>query len=85
MEGFSRLGLIEQLSSSAGEGFAKADAIWAVDHLGADWNEQAARKAKEYLQMEHFSHAGLVEQLSSSAGEQFTRAQAEYGVKAAGL
>jgi hypothetical protein len=32
MGGFSRAGLIDQLSSSAGEGFKMADARWAVNH-----------------------------------------------------
>ena len=31
---FSRLGLIDQLSSEYGEGFDLADATWAVDQLG---------------------------------------------------
>jgi hypothetical protein len=82
---FSRQGLIEQLSSSAGEGFAKADAIYAVDHINVDWNEQAAKSAKEYLDTSAFSRQGLIEQLSSPAGEGFTPAQAVYGVNAAGL
>src|SRR5438034_3384427 len=38
---FSRNGLIKQLSSEYGEGFSKADAIYAVDHIDVDWNEQA--------------------------------------------
>ena len=43
---FSRNGLIKQLSSAYGEGFSKADAIYAVDHIDVDWNEQAAKAAK---------------------------------------
>jgi len=31
---FSRAGLIEQLSSSAGEGYTMAQAIYAVNHVG---------------------------------------------------
>jgi hypothetical protein len=42
---FSRKGLIEQLSSDYGEGFSKADAIYAVNHINVDWNEQAAKSA----------------------------------------
>ena len=82
---FSRLGLIQQLSSRYGEGFSTADATFAVDYIGADWNEQAAKSAKAYLAMQHFSRAGLIQQLESRYGEQFTHAQAVYGVKAAGL
>jgi hypothetical protein len=85
MGGFSRAGLIEQLSSSAGEGFPKAIAIFAVDHVQVDWNEQAVESAKNYLKMGGFSRASLIEQLSSPSGEGFTRAQAVYAANQVGL
>ena len=64
------------------EEFSKADATYAVDHITVDWNEQAAEKAKSYLEMTAFSRGGLIDQLKY---EGFTKAQALYGVKAAGL
>lgn len=82
---FSRKGLIQQLSSGAGEGFSVADATYAVDHVTVDWNEQAAKSALSYLQMEHFSRSGLIQQLESAYGEGFTHEQAVYGVTKAGL
>jgi hypothetical protein len=82
---FSRQGLIEQLSSEYGEGFSKADAIYAVNHIDVDWNEQAAKSAKSYLDHGAFSRQGLIEQLSSEYGEGFTHAQAVYGVNQTGL
>jgi hypothetical protein len=39
MSGFSRDGLIEQLSSPSGSGYDIADAIIAVDSLKVDWKE----------------------------------------------
>lgn len=84
MTGFSRDGLIEQLSSDAGDGYARSDATVAVDSLNADWNENAAKSAREYLNMTGFSCDGLIEQLSSSAGNKYTRAQATYGARQAG-
>lgn len=84
-QGFSRLGLIQQLSSPAGDGYPLADATYAVDSLHVDWNAQAALSAKNYLSLEPFSCSGLVQQLSSSAGDQFTLAQAQYGAKVAGV
>lgn len=81
--GFSRSGLISQLSSSAGEGFSKADAVFAVNHVDANWRAEAYEAARDYLDYSSFSLSGLIEQLSSSAGEGFTRAQAEYGAKKA--
>lgn len=84
MTGFSRDGLIAQLSSDFGDGYEVADATAAVDSLDVDWNENAARSAKQYLSMTGFSCSGLVEQLSSSAGDQYTLSQARFGAQAAG-
>jgi len=84
MSGFSREGLIQQLSSSYGSGYELADATFAVDSLNIDWNEQAVRSAKQYLEMSGFSCNGLIEQLSSSAGNNYTVEQATYGAKQAG-
>lgn len=84
MTGFSRNGLIDQLSSSAGNGYDVADATVAVDSLNIDWKEQAVRSAKQYLQMTGFSCKGLIEQLSSSAGSKYTTSEARYGATQAG-
>lgn len=84
MGGFSRDGLIEQLSSPYGEQFDAADARAAVDSMTVDWNRQAAIAAEQYMAMSGFSCRGLIDQLSSSFGEQFTRAQAEHGARAVG-
>lgn len=85
MEGYSRTGLIRQLSSDFGDGYTVKAATAAVDSLHVDWNEQAARSAKAYLSMQSYSRAGLIRQLESAWGEGFTHSQAVYGVKAAGL
>ena len=63
------------------EQFSEEDAIFAADHCGADWNEQAAMKAKSYLDHFAFSRDQLIDQLES---EGFTESQAEYGVQAVG-
>jgi hypothetical protein len=77
---FSKKGLYEQLSSSAGEGFTAAEAQYAVDHVGSPWKREAVEAAKSYLQSGSFSRSGLIEQLSSSAGEGFTYEEALYAV-----
>jgi flagellar biosynthesis GTPase FlhF len=82
---FSEAGLIEQLSSEAGSKYPHADAVFAVEHLHVNWNEQAVKAAKEYLKTSSFSCQGLIEQLSSEAGSKFTVAQAEYAAKNVGL
>jgi len=84
MSGFSRQGLIDQLSSSAGSGYSVADATAAVDSLNADWNAEAVKSAKQYLAMSGFSCQGLIGQLDSSAGDKYTVAQATYGAQQAG-
>lgn len=53
--GFSRDGLIQQLSSDAGDGYEISDATVAVDSLNIDWNQEAVKSAKQYLSMMGFS------------------------------
>lgn len=84
IQGFSRSGLIQQLSSNAGDGYSVADATAAVDSLDVDWNEQAVRSAKQYLSIMGFSCKGLIEQLSSSSGDRYTVSQATHGARQAG-
>jgi hypothetical protein len=84
MMGFSREGLIDQLSSEYGDGYQRADAIAAVDSLNVDWHEQAVRSARKYLDMMGFSCNGLIEQLSSDAGDQYSASEARYGAQQAG-
>lgn len=84
-EGFSKAGLIHQLSSKYGSGYKHKDAVFAVAHIKVNWNKQAVRSAKDYLAVEHFSRAGLIHQLSSKYGDQYTHAQAVYGVNHVGL
>jgi hypothetical protein len=76
---FSRSGLIKQLEF---EGYSTSDATFAVDELGPNWNEQAARAAKNYLDVMPFSRSALIDQL---VFEGYTREQATYGVDQTGL
>lgn len=82
--GFSRAGLIDQLSSPYGDGYSPVDATAAVNSLSVDWNAQAVRSAKKYLEMMGFSCSGLIDQLSSDYGDKYTRSQATYGAQMAG-
>lgn len=75
---FSYSGLVEQLEY---EGFSHDEAVYGVDHCGADWNAQAVIKAKNYLDLMAFSRDGLIEQLEY---EGFTAEQAAYGAQANG-
>ncbi len=64
------------------EGFSKKDAAYAVDAISPDWNKQAVKSAKEYLDYSSFSRSGLIDQLEY---EGFTHEQAAYGVSKTGL
>lgn len=85
MSGFSRQGLIDQLSSEYGDRFSVSDATVAVDSLNTDWRLQATRSAASYLKMSGFSCQGLIEQLSSQHGDKYTVEQATYGARQAGI
>jgi hypothetical protein len=82
--GFSRDGLIEQLSSSSGSGYSLSDATYAVDSLNVNWNQEAVESANSYLRVSGFSCQGLIDQLSSKSGSKFTISQATYGAQQAG-
>lgn len=83
--GFSYQGLLQQLTSSAGSGFSKADAEFAINYLKPNWDQQAVMAAKGYLQLGGFSQSSLLQQLTSSAGSGFTEAQAEYALSQVGM
>jgi hypothetical protein len=85
-QGFSYKGLLQQLTSSYGEGFSKSDAKFAIRYLHPDWDQQAVESARGYMaDGQGFSRAGLIQQLTSSYGEGFTEAQAEYAAAKVGL
>ena len=73
---FSKAGLVQQLSSQAGDGYAKKDAIFAANHVDANWNAEAVEAAKNYMDTMPMSKDQLIQQLSSAAGDKFTKAQA---------
>lgn len=70
---FSYAGLIDQLEF---EGYTTAEATYAANNCGADWNEQAVLSAKSYLEFSAFSYSGLIDQLEF---EGFTNFEATYG------
>lgn len=84
VQGFSRDGLIKQLSSDYGDSYEVSDATAAVDSLSVDWNKEAVRSATQYLSIQGFSCRGLIQQLSSSFGDGYTVSQASYGARQAG-
>lgn len=84
LTGFSRQGLIDQLSSEYGSAYPVEVATWAADTVGADWNAEAVESAQAYLDMSSFSRQGLYDQLTSAYGGQFTPEQANHALAAVG-
>ena len=76
---FSHDGLVAQLEY---EKFSHDDAVYGADNSGGNWNEQAAKSAKQYMEYSAFSRGSLIDQLKYS---KFTQEQAEYGANAVGL
>lgn len=70
---FSYSSLIEQLEY---EGYSHSESVYAADHCGASWEEQAEKKAASYLDYSAFSYSGLIDQLKY---EGFTSSEAQYG------
>lgn len=75
---YSYENLIEQLEY---EGFSTEDSTFAVDNCGADWGEQARKKAVIYLNSKPFSQSALLDQLQY---EKFSVEDSEYGVENCG-
>lgn len=77
--GMSRDFLIQQLES---QGFTTAETMLAVDHCGADWNAEAVKSAKFYLQTSGGSRQQVMQWLSIS---HFTEEQSNYACDQVGL
>jgi len=75
---WSRSALIDVLTY---EGFSKANATYGVDHIGADWYEQAYLMASDYVYDFYNDEEGLFEQLLQ---EGYTEDQAYYALEEVG-
>ena len=74
----SRKGLIEKLKES---GFSEEEAAYGADNCGADWNEQAAKVAQDYVELrsDFSTRSILIKQLIYIG---FTQEEAEFGADA---
>ena len=77
----SKQGIYDQLISEYGEKFTADEAQYAIDHIQADWNENALKKAKNYRETMDMSDDGIYDQLTSEYGEQFTSEEADYAMQ----
>lgn len=85
MAGFSKQGLIDQLSSEYGDNYPLEVAEFAVNAIEengeVDWVEECKESAKAYLEFSSFSKQGLIEQLTSEYGDKYTQEEAEAAVE----
>ena len=51
----SKQGIYDQLTSDAGEKFKEKDANYAIEHLKANYKENAKKKAKDYVEQQNMS------------------------------
>ena len=79
--GFSAESLLNQLTSSSGDGFSHSDAAFAINYLKPDWNAQAVEAAQGYLKLgSGFSAESLLNQLTSSSGGGFSQSEAAFAI-----
>lgn len=76
----SKKGIYDQLTSEYGDQFSSEAAQYAVDHLDANWKENALKTAESYQENMAMSPAAIREQLTSEYGEQFTPEEADYAI-----
>ena len=76
----SKQGIYDQLTSEYGEDFSEEAGQYAIDHLEADWNANALKKAEQYQEMMAMSPSAIYDQLVSEYGEQFTPEEAQYAI-----
>ncbi len=73
------------IDSMVREGYSKEDATYGVDNCGADWNEQAVKHAKWWIEEHdhHISYMGTIHDLAQIAD--FTLEEATYGADNCGI
>ena len=75
---YSFSGLMRQLRN---EGYGVSEAMYGLVYCGADWSEQAERKAREVLSAEEITREALYDRLIAVG---FSEEDAQYGVEHCG-
>uniref|UniRef100_UPI00359C2795 Ltp family lipoprotein n=1 Tax=Collinsella bouchesdurhonensis TaxID=1907654 RepID=UPI00359C2795 len=71
----------QPLANGSSSADSSSEIDYAIEHCGANWNEQCAECAQSYLDSMSMSRSELYEQLEY---EGFTSSQIEYGLAAVG-
>ena len=81
-ESLSRRALLQRMSWGVGGSYSEAEALYAVDHVDADWKAEAVQDAKNREPDTPRSPKRLMAYLTSADG--FSKAEATYAVSHAG-
>ncbi|WAL40630.1 Ltp family lipoprotein [Brevibacterium sp. BRM-1] len=76
----SKKGLYRQLTSKNGEGLSKAAATYAVNHVDADWKNNALETAKAFSKNPSYSRSTVYDLLINEKVGGFTEAEAKYAL-----
>jgi hypothetical protein len=79
-EAVSKIALLQQMSTNGFETYSEAEALYAVNHVGADWKAEAVEQAKN--RESPLSPKRLMGYLTEADG--FSKAEATYAVSHAG-
>jgi Host cell surface-exposed lipoprotein len=81
-ESLSRSALVQRMGMGVGETYSEAEALYAVNHVDADWKAEAVEDAKNHLEDQGLSKNFLMWYLTEADG--FSKAEATYAVSRIG-
>lgn len=78
-EGLSKSAVLQRMAANDSQTYSEDEALWAVNHVGADWKAQAVEDAKRRIRDEPgISKKKLIAYLASADG--FSKAETAYAV-----
>ena len=80
----SKKALYDQLTSQVTHGFSSSAAQYAIDHLNADYKENALVQAREYRKYSNISKTEIYSRLTSPSMDRFTKEEANYAIQKLG-
>jgi len=81
-EALSRSALLERMGWGVGGSYSEAEALYAVNHVDAEWKAEAVQDAKNRLEDQGLSRKWLMWYLTEADG--FSKAEATYAVSRIG-
>ena len=81
-EAVSKVALLQRMGWGVGESYSEAEALYAVNHVDAEWKAEAVQDAKNRLEDQGLSRKWLMWYLTEADG--FSKAEATYAVSRIG-